>query len=85
MIKRGTMSSKEVEFFKANQDELVEIFGGMVLAIKGDEILGAYHKTIEAFIETTKKHALGSFMLIPCEPKPKALPAKPGFIELILV
>ena len=79
------MSSKEVEFFKANQDELVEIFGGMVLAIKGDEILGAYHKTIQAFIETTKKHPLGSFALIPCEPSSKDVPAKPGFVELIFV
>ena len=79
------MSNRELEFFKANQDELVEIFGGMVLAIKGDEILGAYNKTIEAFIETTKKHDLGSFMLIPCEPRSKAFAAKPNFIELILV
>jgi hypothetical protein len=84
-IKRGKMFKKEVEFFKANQDELVVIFGGMVLAIKGEEILGAYNSTLEAFLETIKKHKLGSFMLISCEPKSNAYTVKPSFIELILV
>jgi hypothetical protein len=79
------MYKKELEFFKSNQDELVEIFGGMVLAIKGEEILGAYHKVLDAFLETTKTHNLGTFMLISCEPKSKAPILKSNVIELKLV
>jgi hypothetical protein len=79
------MFNKEPEFFRANQDELVEIFGGMVLAIKGDEILGAYNKTLDAFIETTKKHELGSFKLLSCDLRSKTFTAKQSFVELILV
>jgi hypothetical protein len=78
------MYKKELEFFKSNQDELVEIFGGMVLAIKGEEVLGAYHTVLDAFLETTKTHKLGAFMLISCEPRSKAPVFKSNVIELVL-
>lgn len=62
----------ELNFFKENQDDLVNSFKGKILVIKGREIIGVYKDTIEAYKEAIKENELGSFMLQPCEPGPEA-------------
>jgi hypothetical protein len=61
------MFQEELKFFKENQDKLVEQYGGKVLVIKGNEVVGAYSTPIEAYKEASKKFAFGSFMIQPCK------------------
>lgn len=62
------MFQTELQYFIDHQDALVAQFPGQVLAIQGQQILGAYHTALEAYLETQKTHPLGTFMLQPCEP-----------------
>ena len=57
------MFQEELDFFKKNQDKLVEQYGGKVLVIKGNEVVGVYSSPIEAHKEAIKKFELGSFMI----------------------
>lgn len=66
------MFKDELEFFITNQNELVKQYVGKVLVIKGQEILGVYDTTLQAYLETQKQHTLGTFMIQPCEPGPDA-------------
>ncbi len=66
------MFQEELEFFKANQINLVHKYGGKILVIKGKKVIGAYNNTIDAFTEAAKEFELGSFMIQPCEPGPEA-------------
>jgi len=66
------MFQEELEFFKANQTNLVNQYKGKILVIKGKKVLGAYNSTIEAFTKTVKAHKPGTFMIQPCEPGPEA-------------
>lgn len=71
--KRGLiMFQEELNFFKENQDELVEKYGGKTLAIKGEEVIGAYDSPLEALKEASKNHEMGSFMIQPCQSGPDA-------------
>ncbi len=66
------MFQKELEYFKTNQDRLVEEHGGKVLVIKGEEVIGVYDSPMDAYLESQKEHELGSFMIQPCKPGPEA-------------
>ena len=54
---------KEVDFFRANQDDLVEKYDGKVIVIKDGEVLGVFDTDIEAVIEVQKAHPLGTFLV----------------------
>ena len=54
---------KEFQFYRDNQDEMVEKYDGKVVAIKDGEVLGAYSGLGEALNETQKTHALGTFII----------------------
>ncbi len=62
------MFEVELNFFIQNQDELVKQHGNKVLALKGAQVIGVYATLNEAYFETQKQHALGTFMLQPCKP-----------------
>jgi hypothetical protein len=62
------MFQEELNFFQENQDDLVKKYGGKTLAIKGNEIIGAYDSPLEALKEASKNHKLGSFMIQQCQP-----------------
>ena len=66
------MFKDELTFFIANQDKLVAEHQGKVLAIKGDKILGVYDTPLQAYLETRREHALGTFMIQACVPGPQA-------------
>jgi hypothetical protein len=66
------MFEKEFRYFTEHQDELVAKHRGQVLTIKGEEVIGVFGSALEAFLETSKTLAPGTFMLQPCEPGPSA-------------
>ena len=63
---------EELEFFIKNQDDLVKKYGGKTLVIKGTRIVGIYDDPLRAFLEASKTHTPGSFMIQPCEPGTEA-------------
>ncbi len=54
---------REFQFYRDNQDEMVEKYDGKVVAIKGGVALGAYDSLGKALNETQKTHELGSFLI----------------------
>jgi len=66
------MFTEELNFFIANQDQLVERYSGKVLVIKGQSIVGVYPNVLSAYLEAQKEHELGSFMIQLCLPGPQA-------------
>lgn len=54
---------KEFQFYRDNQDEIVEKYDGKVVAIKGGEVLGAYESLGKALNETQITHELGTFLI----------------------
>lgn len=59
---------KEFEYFKKHQDELVTKYESRFVVISGEEVLGAYDSELEAYHETQKTHALGTFLIQRCVP-----------------
>ncbi len=60
------MFEKELDFFIANQDELVARYPGQVLVIKDQEVVGAFRSPLEAYLEATKRFTPGSFAIQRC-------------------
>ena len=55
--------SRELAFYQEHQDELVRLYDGRVIAIRGEEVLGAYDSYVEARDTTLQDHEPGTFML----------------------
>jgi len=66
------MFEEELNYFIANQNDLVSKHLGKVLVIKGRKILGVYTTPLEAFQEAQKTCAAGTFMIQTCIPGPDA-------------
>lgn len=49
------MLKDELDFFIANQPELVKQYAGKILVIKNKEIIGIYNNVLEAYLEAQKK------------------------------
>jgi hypothetical protein len=64
--------SEELDFFIANQEDLVRNYQGKILVLKGSKVIGVYPDPLSAYIETQKEHPVGSFMIQPCIPGPEA-------------
>lgn len=64
--------SEELDFFIANQEDLVRNYQGKILVLKGPALIGVYPDVLSAYTETQKEHPLGSFMIQPCVPGPEA-------------
>lgn len=62
------MFNQELNFFVNNQERLVQQYGGKVLAIKGEEIIGVFNDTVEAYINVKKENQLGKVMIQNCIP-----------------
>lgn len=60
------MFDQEFQFFIANQQRLVQQFRGKTLAIKGEEVVGVFDNTVEAYIQLEKDNELGKVMLQNC-------------------
>ena len=66
------MFDKELAFFIAHQDELVEKHRGKILVIRDEQIEGVYASPLEAYLSAQKRFPAGTFMIQPCEPGPDA-------------
>lgn len=58
----------EFEYYRANQDQLVEQYGGRVIVIKEQQVIGVYDSERQAVDETVKTHELGTFLVQRCGP-----------------
>lgn len=71
-IPKGTEMNGELEkafrYYLDRQTELVKEYNGKFIVIKDDKVIGAYDSDVEAVLETSKKHALGTFLVQKCEP-----------------
>ena len=59
---------EEFNFYLKNQSELVEKYNGKFIVIKGHEVIGVYDDELQAVMETSKQHELGTFLVQKCEP-----------------
>lgn len=66
------MFDDELSYFKEHQEELVSRHNGRVLALQGQEVIGVYDDALTAYLETSKRHPPGSFMIQSCSPGPSA-------------
>ena len=66
---------KELEYYKANQEELVRKYEGKFLVIKNQEVQGVYNTEIEAYNEAKQKFELGTFLI------QKSLPGQESYTQ----
>ena len=66
---------KELEFFKAHQEELVRQHEGKFLVIKDQVVQGVYDTELEAYTDAQNKFELGTFLIQRC------LPGEEGFTQ----
>ena len=66
------MFELELNYFIANQEELVAKYGGKTLVLRGESVEGAYDSALEAYRSAQKRFPVGTFMIQPCEPGPSA-------------
>jgi hypothetical protein len=59
---------KAFDFYLKHQNELVKKYKGKYVVIKNDKVLGAFDTEFKAVEETSKRHALGTFLVQLCEP-----------------
>jgi hypothetical protein len=62
------MLENEFEYYLENQNELVEKYNGKFIVIKGKSVIGVYDSHSEAYNETQKTLALGTFLIQHCLP-----------------
>jgi hypothetical protein len=58
----------EFDYYIAHQQELVAAHLGKFVVIKGGRVIGVFNSDIEAVMETSKNHQLGTFLVQKCEP-----------------
>jgi hypothetical protein len=63
---------KEFNYYLRHQAELVKKYKGKVIVIKNCEVIGVYDSEKDAFLETSKKHKVGTFLIQKCIPGPEA-------------
>lgn len=59
---------KEFKFYLDNQEELVKKYNGRYIVIKNCEVIGNYNDESEAYLESTKNHKPGTFLIQLCSP-----------------
>lgn len=66
------MLDKEFKYYIDNQQKLVKKYNGKFIVIIGDEVVGFYETTEEAYTESIKKYKLGTFLIQHCIPGPES-------------
>jgi hypothetical protein len=54
---------ESINYYKANRLDFITQYNKQHLVIKGAEIIGIYKSNSEAIEETTKLHAIGTFII----------------------
>lgn len=57
---------KDLSFFIANQDELVEKYNGKILLIHNQEVFDAYESNLQAYQNGIEKYGEGNFSIQRC-------------------
>ena len=68
----NTSLDKELTYFIEHQDELVKSYGGKVVVIKDQQVIGSYESDLAALRGALKEHEAGTFLIQRCEPGPAA-------------
>ena len=58
----------DFQYYLDHQAEFLKKYNGKVLVIKDCKIIGTFETEIEAIKETSKSHAMGTFLVQKCEP-----------------
>ena len=66
------MFRDELEFFIANQDDLVGKYRGKTLVIRGHAVVAVHENVLQAYLQAQKDYEIGTFMIQRCEPGPEA-------------
>ncbi len=62
------MLKNEFNYYLENQNELLALYNGKFIVIKGEKVIGAYDSQGDAYNETVKHHPLGTFLIQHCLP-----------------
>jgi hypothetical protein len=68
----ATPLDKEFRYYVDHQAELVKKYGGKVLVISGESVIGAYDSELVALQEASKTLKPGTFLIQRCEPGPES-------------
>lgn len=60
------MLEKEFDFFKKNQQSLVEKYKGQYIVIIGNEVIGSYPSNEIALYYAKQKYDIGTFLIQHC-------------------
>jgi hypothetical protein len=63
---------REFDYFRENQEELVDKYKGKVVVIKECRVVGVFDNEIEAVEQASKVHDVGTFLVQRCEPGPES-------------
>jgi hypothetical protein len=66
---------QEFDYYRAHQSELLKLYNGKYVVIKGEAVLGAYDNASTAILETSKTHPKGTFLVQKCTPGDEAYTA----------
>lgn len=58
---------KDFQFYLDNQEKLLDQYKDKYIVIKNCKVIGSYDSETEAIEETSKMHALGTFIVQKCE------------------
>jgi hypothetical protein len=66
------MFDRELKYFIAHQEELVEQHRGKILVLRGESVEGVYDSPLQAYLSAQERFEIGTFMIQPCEPGARA-------------
>ena len=59
---------RELELYKQNQQELLKVYNGKIIALHNGEVQGVYHSKTAALADMENRFEPGDFMIIKCIP-----------------
>ncbi len=62
------MLEKDFQYYKDNQDKLLEQYDGKYIVIVNQDVVGRYDDEDVAYFDAEEKYGPGKFFLIKCEP-----------------
>lgn len=66
------MLQDELDFFIANQDELVRKYQGKVLVLRNREVVGVFDTPLDAYLDAESRFEPGTYAIQRCTPGPEA-------------
>ncbi len=66
------MLRDELDFFIANQEELVRKHRGKVLVLRNREVVGVFDTPLAAYLDAQSRYEPGTYAIQKCAPGPEA-------------